>query len=1308
MVLFQSSARTLFLDEDGKARIQTILRCVNYIANDDFELHREANCLFCMVSTKERGARAIMGCDGSLGYIVQILHSSTSAASKMTAEQVSMCDGDAALALSVSEDGQDGGKGNRLQPSQGDVKPPSPPHHHQQGSGDILSMDSINTTARNAVTAGSQLFNNFIRRNQTDMPAGSEGSTSQGNGAKPVRLESKLGDARRVACWSAMLLNNLCVYSHNDVQMRMVISQAYETSNAALGSSFDRAIFQRVLLAMRQVCSKEAEGEKDSQLLLLPESTDPAKTTVLEQVVNYIFCGGNEDGDDAYSGRSVLMNLDFLHAKYPEVTLGGLLNALLQRFTGLLTDSNGDLPPVLPVSTEASRGLSFVLMILTHPVLQKRLSMDSEAMAAIVGTKGDTDALSFVGIIRSMNFPEYSGVIDRSFQALLNERTGQLKMIPMLPYKSFQGKQGVLRRLQSFESASPAGATYASKTVSSPSPQSPSAAASSMSPTKDSRPIPPQSPSPPPRIPLSKVDVKTTRSSIGGGSPTSRIASFGSKSPSSQSSPKTSGKKGSRRGSNNPYMPSHSNLILSPLLHDMNAKSLVRNQDGQKQMPASSEMQLSSSPEGGDSFPLADGPAFNLLDWHTKPDVIAIQISLRMERMYMATDPCRILLLANCPSETRQQVCFAECRFLDEYEKIVYFFKTQVLGGETSAVRARIIECIIDMAHCAASATLRNAALVLACIEALQCPPIRRLELTWRNVVTSKWQVFDELKQLCAYNDNKPAGKILESPKSASGVGESQDDKRYVVPIGPNPTVFVGASRIPYLHGIVNALRFSSRNAHIKEDLSNIVNSSQSAKSLGILEENMDDIKISSEDNVQALDVSLREFDDKVSTDCEKPVPGKPGSETQDSESTRSITRRSNSGDYDPLGLFNEDNGSVGGGSQTLIPTVDALNAPVLDEVLEEERLVDFEVLRTQYHVASKWIPTIRGNGDWFQRLYPHEPNVQLQILLRSLPARPPKEVESEMQELSLRQEPSWSLDQMLLESLYAIEGWIESLFESDSEQEGQVIRTFRLKVRAEAKAHNLKRGITSSGGSSGEKNSWFRGGATKDEEASMLDTMRKIPAKATGRLIDSLVKKITGTRKERLLIESGSRSAEHWDRIVERVRLCVERVVLAPVFSRLLLGAMRDHISKECELQERILILRGVPVKRLIEILGLAKRNGLNECLWYGAVATLKSFDDVDMPSLKLKILLRLKDEIYREASERGILDMNADEFLPVMTFIIVQAQLKHAYASTMLLRELLSDEFVSGEAAYYLTTFEIALGHLSSLPLPEDILPQ
>mmetsp|Transcript_16927 Transcript_16927/g.53766 ORF Transcript_16927/g.53766 Transcript_16927/m.53766 type:complete len:161 (+) Transcript_16927:2-484(+) len=154
------------------------------------------------------------------------------------------------------------------------------------------------------------------------------------------------------------------------------------------------------------------------------------------------------------------------------------------------------------------------------------------------------------------------------------------------------------------------------------------------------------------------------------------------------------------------------------------------------------------------------------------------------------------------------------------------------------------------------------------------------------------------------------------------------------------------------------------------------------------------------------------------------------------------------------------------------------------------------------------------------------------------------------------------------------------------------------------------------------------------------------------------------------------------------------------------MLGAIHEHVAQECSLKERTLILRSLPRSQLSDILGLPTRKGLGDCEWAGAIATLKAFDDVDMPSLKLRVLLRLKDEIFGEAAAAGVLDMNADEFLPVMTYVIIHAQLQHPYAATMLLREILTDDVVTGEAAYYLTTLEIALGHLLSMELPRDVV--
>ena len=53
-------------------------------------------------------------------------------------------------------------------------------------------------------------------------------------------------------------------------------------------------------------------------------------------------------------------------------------------------------------------------------------------------------------------------------------------------------------------------------------------------------------------------------------------------------------------------------------------------------------------------------------------------------------------------------------------------------------------------------------------------------------------------------------------------------------------------------------------------------------------------------------------------------------------------------------------------------------------------------------------------------------------------------EMEVHLQQLSFHQEPIWSLEQMLLESMYAVEGLVEVLFESEAEKEGVMLKHVR------------------------------------------------------------------------------------------------------------------------------------------------------------------------------------------------------------------------------------------------------------------------
>ncbi|GBG27210.1 Ras and Rab interactor 2 [Hondaea fermentalgiana] len=1598
-VLATMSVFNLQVRKEVEPRVEQLLQCAAHVHKEDLALHGAINCLLCMVSTAPSGAKAILAYEGSLGYIVQVLHNSTTALLNASqqhspAHDTTTSETDLYASLGFENDLSEQELADRRlaeqldaeeraqameTPGDQDLSPrsseASPSRQGRRRSftgignglfgGDTdVTVDALNSTARNAVSAGSSLFNNLIRRqanaqnqansSRSNSPANAGGAASKSSNATvEVAAESKFEAARKLSCWTSMLLHNLCISARDDVQIRMVISQAYQSGNAALGSRMDRPIFQRIMETMNTICNEKGsprKGNDDTQGDLLDFGNDEDKVehlggshlagplSVTDHLVEQIICGndaplqdlllaGHED-DDGFTGRAILLNLDFIHlTTSSSVTLVALLRALMQKFAQLISNSGtakislSDPNIVLPLGPEASRIISFVLMLTAHPKFRRRLEATPRVLEVLFGSpdadraSGDSAVAwtqngkdnetfdfvpaseSFVGVLRRLDLPEYAEYMGRCVYSLLDVSSRRLRTLPLLPYRSFhhEGGQGplssaLMKRQSSTEPA------LTSRGNGAPGDSAPGATRprrkSSADKAKEllgksSAPTNASVMSPRDILRLNKasgtsssgpIDVSgrnASQSGADGRLPRRQTMTGGqiSRSWESQSS-----EQAPQRRMSNSYVPSHSNLILSPLLH---AGSGSFQDEVEVDSPAAAARRKEAE--------------VLLSEWHGHPGAVAVQISLRLERLYMATDPWNLVVLAKVPFTARQDACVAEKRFLLEFDKLVYFFKTQILRGETPSFRAQIVECIIDIASVAAGPSLRNASLVMACLEALGSRPIRRLELTWRNVAGDRWQAFDDLKRITGIGEllTKPNASTLDSPRpsvqarrgakkhsranslgldtplgmsgskasngdaldpvkntaasasdedggtkslgqSENGAAESEtetetesdwlraDDEARAVPLGLDPTEFLGSARIPYLHGVIFSLQALEVAEQQQQQQQEAEAATRASSSPGASGESQASIVESPQVSNKTQNESENHDEDLLAVVTSSPPKLLSMQVRSSSTGTGSAKASSSTSEFDPLGIFastddasgddqaqGASNGNTLRNSESALPLAASSKAdfefgldtpfPMEEEQEEQKKAeqaraaeaarIDLRTVQAQYEVLAKWITTVRGNGDWCQRMYTHEPDVALQIMLQSLASRPAKQEESQLEEVSLRCEPPWSLDQMLLESLYAIEGWIESLFESESEEEGRVIRAFRARLR---KKETSNSGAQNNGGGSGTGtattassgssssllvsgnggggtpngasaaanagqttaasrlrllaenagaqiirssgdivNSLGRGGAAGGDgnlsptrngesggvasssqqqrsyvQAASRSQLPSVPAPATGKLINSLVKKISGARKERLFEESGSRSAEHWDKIVDHVRLCVERIVLAPVLSRLLLGALREHSAQECALQERVLILRSLSADRLRSLLGLPDRKGLGQATWGGAIATLKSFDDVDMPSLKLRILLRLKDEIYAESGRLGVMDMNADEFLPVVTFVIVQAQLQHAYATTMLLRDLLNDELVSGEAAYYLTTFEIALGALLGMDLPEDVL--
>lgn len=225
--------------------------------------------------------------------------------------------------------------------------------------------------------------------------------------------------------------------------------------------------------------------------------------------------------------------------------------------------------------------------------------------------------------------------------------------------------------------------------------------------------------------------------------------------------------------------------------------------------------------------------------------------------------------------------------------------------------------------------------------------------------------------------------------------------------------------------------------------------------------------------------------------------------------------------------------------------------------------------------------------------------------------------------------------------------------------------------------------------------------GSISSDDASLYEQRLVNTAGKFRSLIDQFVPFVLKARQEDI-----RRLSYVFNEQFERqVRIVIERSVLGPALSRLRFLAMQAAGTQEVNLRRQISMFRNVTNERLGEIVGVSKR--FQGRAWIGATASLTGLEALDFPSAKLDRLLQVKDLIFEEALvECGVDDMAADEFLPNLCFCIIRSKLEHPWSSTLLLRKLVGDDYVNGEAAYYLTTLEIALGHVLQMKLPADVV--
>eukprot|EP00698_Gefionella_okellyi_P023908 TRINITY_DN8293_c0_g1_i1.p1 TRINITY_DN8293_c0_g1~~TRINITY_DN8293_c0_g1_i1.p1 ORF type:complete len:418 (+),score=50.45 TRINITY_DN8293_c0_g1_i1:22-1254(+) len=169
-------------------------------------------------------------------------------------------------------------------------------------------------------------------------------------------------------------------------------------------------------------------------------------------------------------------------------------------------------------------------------------------------------------------------------------------------------------------------------------------------------------------------------------------------------------------------------------------------------------------------------------------------------------------------------------------------------------------------------------------------------------------------------------------------------------------------------------------------------------------------------------------------------------------------------------------------------------------------------------------------------------------------------------------------------------------------------------------------------------------------------------------------------------------------------VELCLERAVLTPLYTKVvtLLDTAPTIRDNDAQLTQVMGILYTKP-QSFFEIKYLST-SAYNE-----AVRELRTLEMINLPQPKLKVILNTAQAIYtlvnseqnagKSQGEQKQIYLAADDFLPILIFVIVRAQLTKLSRTCEFLSLLCDPTVLRGEGGYYLTAFSSAVQYLLTL---------
>jgi len=99
---------------------------------------------------------------------------------------------------------------------------------------------------------------------------------------------------------------------------------------------------------------------------------------------------------------------------------------------------------------------------------------------------------------------------------------------------------------------------------------------------------------------------------------------------------------------------------------------------------------------------------------------------------------------------------------------------------------------------------------------------------------------------------------------------------------------------------------------------------------------------------------------------------------------------------------------------------------------------------------------------------------------------------------------------------------------------------------------------------------------------------------------------------------------------------------------------------------------------------------------------------DNYSLPTEKASILLEVAKCVYETYTKEhgdGVPQvMAADDFLPILIFILARAKLRNVVISRYVVSETMISCVVIGETGYYATMFEAAVSYIASFSIEDD----